>query len=90
MLLVLLVLKSGRREAPAPSSQSFASTPRRLCMRCAFWLVQGALVQAMTSSTAPQFDAGTYREGLRVSPAFQRNKQPILEAPHRKCCIVRR
>jgi|NorSeaMetagenome_1021524.scaffolds.fasta_scaffold406471_1 hypothetical protein len=47
-------------------------------------VLQGALVQAMTSSTAPQFDAGTYREGLRVSPAFQRNKQPILEAPHRK------
>ena len=62
----------------------------RLCMRCAFWLVQSSLVQAMTSSTAPQFDAGTYREGLRVSPAFQRNKQPILEAPHKKCCIVMR
>uniref|UniRef100_A0A7S0HMP6 Methyltransferase domain-containing protein n=1 Tax=Phaeocystis antarctica TaxID=33657 RepID=A0A7S0HMP6_9EUKA len=38
----------------------------------------------MTSSTAPQFDAGTYREGLRVSPAFQRNKQPILEALQRR------
>ena len=64
------------------------------CMRGAFWLVQGALVRAMTSS-APQFDAGTYRGGLRVSPAFQRNKQPILEVPPRTplaaaACIVRR
>ena len=34
-------------------------------------------------SVAPAFDAGTYREGLRVSPAFQRNKEPILEALRR-------
>jgi hypothetical protein len=59
-------------------SANTARLPQQQCMRGVFWLVQGALVRAMTSS-APQFDAGTYRGGLRVSPAFQRNKQPILQ-----------
>ena len=87
-----MLLLSGPPQVRATFLPKVANTTVALlvCMRCVFWLVQGALVQAMTSSTAPQFDAGTYREGLRVSPAFQRNKQPILEAPHRKCCIVRR
>ena len=77
---------------PALQPRTLSTNTAR--MRGAFWLVQGALVRAMTSS-APQFDAGTYRGGLRVSPAFQRNKQPILEVPPRTplaaaACIVRR
>ena len=41
-------------------------------MRLALWQVRAALVEVIASSTAPQFDAGTHRKGLRVSPAFQR------------------
>lgn len=37
----------------------------------------------MTTHGPPPFDAGTYRQGLRVSPAFERNRGPIIEALRR-------
>lgn len=38
---------------------------------------------AVALMSAPAFDGNTYKAGMRVSPAFERNRGPILEATKR-------